>query len=210
MKLKYSLAISLLFNLIFIGVCAYIFRDKWIQKIVAMRGDSKIVMFGNSLTEKGKWVELLGRTDVLNSGFAGLTTYHFLGLLKDNVIEKHPKICFVEAGINDITVGVSEERIHENYVTILETLKKNNITPIVTLTFYEQNDPVSKTEVDRLNNFLIGYCQKHTIKYINLNPLISDSTGLKAEFAIDKTHLNENGYKIWAQEIDKVLKSEKI
>ncbi|MCF0057491.1 GDSL-type esterase/lipase family protein [Dyadobacter sp. CY356] len=205
MKIKYSLAISLLFNVIFICLCAYIFRDKWIQKIVALKGDAKIVMFGNSLTAQGKWVELLGRTDVLNSGFAGLTTYHFLGLLQDNVIEKHPKICFVEAGINDITVGVSAEKIQKNYTTILNTLEKNNIIPIVTLTFYEQNDPVSKSEVDRLNHFLIKYCEKHTIKFINLNPLISDSTGLKAEFAVDKTHLNDKGYKIWAREIEKVL-----
>ena len=210
MKLKYSLAISLLFNLIFVGVCAYVFRDKWIQKLVSMKGDSKIVMFGNSLTAQGKWVELLGRTDVLNSGFAGLTTYHFLGLLNDNVIEKHPKICFVEAGINDITVGVSAEKIQDNYTTILKTLEKNNILPIVTLTFYEQNDPVSKAEVDILNNFLVNYCHEHAIKYINLNPLISDSTGLKAELAIDKTHLNEKGYKIWAEEINRILKSEKI
>ena len=210
MKIKNLLIFSLLFNLIFIGICAYIFRDKLIQKIVPMKGDSKIVMFGNSLTAQGKWVELLRRTDVLNSGFAGLNTYHFLGLLDDNVIERHPKICFVEAGINDITVGVSAEKIQENYTTILKTIQSNNIIPIVTLTFYEQNDPVSKAEVDRLNDFLIEYCQKHNIKYINLNPLISDSTGLKAEFAVDKTHLNEKGYKIWATEIDRILKAEKI
>lgn len=210
MKLKYYLAISLFFNIIFIGVCAYIFRDKWIQKIVSMKGDSRIVMFGNSLTAQGKWVELLSRTDVLNSGFAGLTTYHFLGLLNDNVIEKHPKICFVEAGINDITVGVSAERIQENYTTILKTIQSNNIIPVVTLTFYEQNDPVSKAEVDLLNDFLVKYCHQHAIKYVDLNPLISDSTGLKSEFAVDKTHLNEKGYKIWAKEINKVLKSEKI
>lgn len=210
MKIKYLLIFSLLFNLVFVGICLYIFRDKLIQKIVSMKGDSKIVMFGNSLTAQGKWVELLGRTDILNSGFPGLCTYHFLGLLKNNVVERHPEICFVEAGINDITVGVSAEKIQENYTTILKTLQSNNIIPIVTLTFYEQNDPVSKTEVDRLNDFLIEYCQKNNIKYINLNPLISDSTGLKAEFAIDKTHLNEKGYKIWAEEIDRILKSEKI
>jgi lysophospholipase L1-like esterase len=205
MKLKIPLTISLLFNVVFICLCAYIFRDKWIQKLVAMKGDSKIVMFGNSLTAQGKWVELLGRTDVLNSGFAGLTTYHFLGLLNDNVIEKHPEICFVEAGINDITVGVSAEKIQENYTTILQNLKNNNIIPVVTLTFYEQNDPSGMLEVDRLNNFLIQYCRKHSIKYINLNPLISDSTGLKQEFAVDKTHLNEKGYQIWAEEINKIL-----
>lgn len=210
MKVRYILALSIFCNVVFGGFAAYFFRDKWIQQLVALRGDSKIVMFGNSLTAQGKWVELLGRTDVLNSGFPGLSTYHFLGLLQKNVVDKHPVICFVEGGINDITVGVCPEKIQENYKTILKTLQKNNIIPIVTLTFYEQNDPVSKTEVDRLNDFLIGYCQKHHIKYINLNPQISDSTGLKTEFAVDKTHLNEQGYKIWAKEISRILKTEKI
>lgn len=72
MTKKIILVLSLLFNIIFIGVSAYIFRDKWIQQIVAIKGDSKIVMFGNSLTAQGKWVALLGRMDVLNSGFPGL------------------------------------------------------------------------------------------------------------------------------------------
>ena len=207
MKIRQILFISLLLNIIFLFTCAYIFRDKVIQKFVAMKGDSKVVMFGNSLTAQGKWVELLGRTDVLNSGFPGLCTYHFLGLIQANVIDRHPEICFVEAGINDITVGVSQENIQKNYQNILETLKNNNVTPVVTLTFYEQNDPVSKVEVDRLNDFLIQYCKMNSIQYINLNSRISDAKGLKAEFAVDKTHLNEKGYKNWAEEIEQILKS---
>jgi len=210
MRRKYILAISLLFNIFFIGVCAYIFRDKWIQQMVALKEDSKIVMFGNSLTAKGKWVELLGRTDVLNSGFPGLCTYHFLGLLQNNVLDKHPEICFVEAGINDITVGVSAEKIQENYAAILNTIQRNNIRPVVTLTLYERNDPVSKAEVVILNRFLISYCQKNKIDYIDMNHFLSDSTGLKAEYAVDKTHLNEAAYKIWSEEIEKVLKQKGI
>jgi lysophospholipase L1-like esterase len=210
MKRKYILVISLAFNVVFIGVCAYIFRDKWIQQIVALKGNSKIVMFGNSLTAQGKWVELLARTDVLNSGFPGLCTYHFLGLLQNNVIDKHPEICFVEAGINDITVGVSAEKIQENYALILKTIQKNNIRPVVTLTLYERTDPVSKAEVDRLNRFLVLYCQKNRIDYIDMNHFLSDSTGLKAAYSVDKTHLNEAAYKIWAREIEKILEQKGV
>ena len=210
MKIKQLLFISFLFNIIFLLTVAYIFRDKWIQKFVAMKGDSKIVMFGNSLTAQGKWVELLGRTDVLNSGFPGLCTYHFLGLIQANVVDRHPEICFVEAGINDITVGVAQEKIQQNYQVILETLLKNRITPIVTLTLFEQNDPVSKAEVIKLNNFLIEYCQQHKISYINLNPYLADSTGLKVEFAVDKTHLNAEAYKIWGREINRILAAKNI
>ncbi|MCF2445598.1 GDSL-type esterase/lipase family protein [Dyadobacter sp. CY345] len=210
MKIRLSLFISLLFNIVFLFTCAYIFRDKLLQKFVSMKGDSKIVMFGNSLTAQGKWVELLGRTDVLNSGFPGLCTYHFLGLLQTHVIDRHPEICFVEAGINDITVGVSQEKIQKNYQVILETLLKNNITPVVTLTLFEQNDPFSKAEVIKLNDFLIGYCQQNKIDYLDLNQHLSDSTGLKNEFAIDKTHLNYKAYQIWAREIAQVLTNKSI
>jgi lysophospholipase L1-like esterase len=210
MRRKYILVISLTFNVFFIGICAYTFRDKWIQQMVALKGDSKIVMFGNSLTAQGKWVELLGRTDILNSGFPGLCTYHFLGLVQNNVLDKHPEICFVEAGINDITVGVSAEKIQENYALILKTIQKNNIRPVVTLTLYERNDPVSKAEVDRLNRFLVSYCQENRIDYIDMNRFLTDSTGLKEDYSIDKTHLNEAAYKIWAREIEKKLKQKDI
>ena len=210
MNRKYILAISILFNIIFVGICAYIFRDKWMQQIVSLKGNSKIVMFGNSLTAQGKWVELLGRTDILNSGFPGLCTYHFLGLLQHNIIDKHPEICFVEAGINDITIGVSAEKMQSNYAEIIETIQKNNIIPVVTLTLYEQNDPVSKAEVDRLNGFLISYCQKNKIDFLDMNRFLADSTGLKAKYAVDKTHLNEAAYEIWAREIATVLKKRGI
>ena len=205
MTRKYLLALSLLFNLLFAGACAYIFRGKWIQQLISLKGDAKIVMFGNSLTAQGKWAELLGRTDVLNSGFPGLCTYHFLGLLQKNVIDKHPEICFVEAGINDITIGVSQDKIQANFKEMLEILKRNNIIPVVTLTAYEQNDPASKEEVDKLNEYLTAYCQQEKITYIDLNALISDSSGLRAEYAVDKTHLNEKAYALWAEEVKKVL-----
>jgi alpha-glucosidase len=97
-----------------------------------------------------------------------------------------------------------------NYQAILEKLLQNHIDPVVTLTIYEQNDPDSKKEVDELNHFLVQFCKEHHITYIDLNPFISDSTGLKAEYAVDKTHLNEKAYRIWAREIAAVLKQKGI
>lgn len=213
MKVKTLLWISVGFNILLIGaflVLAFVYRDKILQRFVAMKGNPAIVMYGNSITAQGKWVELLGRTDVMNNGLPGQTTYHFLQLLKTHVINLHPKICFVKGGINDITVGVSLEKVQENYKAILEAIQKNHIIPVVTLTTYEQNDLYSKKEVDKLNRFLVGYCEERNITYIDLNRFISDSTGLKAEFAVDKTHLNQKAYAIWAKEVQKVLNQKGI
>lgn len=201
---KASLALNVLL-ITFIFVTAYVYRDKIFQRFVSMKGNPQIVMYGNSITAQGKWVELLGRTDVMNNGLPGLCTYHFVQLINTHVVDLQPRICFLEGGINDITVGVSQEKIQANFRLLLETIQKNGIIPVVTLTMYEQNDPASKAEVTLLNRFLVDYCDEHGITYIDINPSISDSTGLKAEFAFDKTHLNAKAYQIWAEEINKVL-----
>ncbi|WP_426292787.1 SGNH/GDSL hydrolase family protein [Dyadobacter endophyticus] len=191
-------------------VLGYVYRDKIAQRFVRIRGNPAIVMYGNSITAQGKWVELLGRTDVMNNALPGQATYHFLQLIQSHVIDLHPKVCFIKGGINDITLGVRQENIQANFKTMLEMLMQNGITPVVTLTVYEQNEYSSKKEVDALNEFLISFCTQNKITYIDLNRYISDSTGLRAEYAVDKKHLNTKAYQIWAKEITRVLKEKNI
>ncbi|SKC12922.1 Lysophospholipase L1 [Dyadobacter psychrophilus] len=213
MKMRKWLIASIALNaFLIISICifGYIYRDKIMQRFVALKGNPTIIMYGNSITAQGKWTSLLDRTDVMNNGLPGMSTYHFLQLLPSHVIDLHPKICFVKGGINDITVGVSQQRMQGYYKAILDQILENKIIPVVTLTIYEQNDPASKKEVDTLNAFLIHYCRQHNVEYIDLNYFISDSTGLKAEYAVDKTHLNEKAYEIWAGEINKVLEKKGI
>jgi lysophospholipase L1-like esterase len=207
--LIFSLALNAVLILTFLTF-AYVYRDKIAQRFVQIKGKPTIVMYGNSITAQGKWVELLGRTDVMNNALPGQSTYHFLQLIQSHVLDLHPKVCFIKGGINDITVGVAQEKIQANFRTMLEMLVQNGIIPVVTLTVYEQNDPVSKKEVEILNRFLTAYCRENNITYIDLNRFISDSTGLKPEYAVDKTHLNTKAYAIWAREITRVLKEKNI
>lgn len=213
MNQKTLLRFSLLLNGVLVVamlVFGYVYRNKIMQRLVTWKGNANIVMFGNSITEQGHWAELLGRTDVSNSGLSGFCTHHFKQLLEQEVLDRHPRICFVEGGINDITVGVEQAKIKANFQYILETLRSQGIIPVVTLTMYEQNDPVSKAAVDDLNMFLRQYCNVNQIEYIDLNPHISDARGLKKEFAVDKTHLNGDAYKIWASLVTLILKKHGI
>jgi alpha-glucosidase len=213
MKNRKLLIISLVLNAALIAiflVLGYIYRDKIAQRFVQIKGNPKIVMYGNSITAQGKWVELLGRTDVMNNALPGQATYHFLQLIQSHVIDLHPKVCFIKGGINDITWGVRQDVIQNNFKTMLEMLIRNGITPVVTLTVYERNDPSSKKEVDALNAFLVSFCTQNNITYIDLNLYVSDSTGLRTEYSVDKKHLNTKAYKIWAREISRVLKEKNI
>lgn len=213
MKTRKLLILSLTLNAVLIVtflILGYIYRDKIAQRFVKLRGSPAIVMYGNSITAQGKWVELLGRTDVMNNALPGQATYHFLQLIRSHVIDLHPKVCFIKGGINDITLGVKQDTIRSNFKTMLEMLMQNHITPVVTLTVYERNDPSSKKEVDALNAFLVSFCTQNNITYIDLNRYVSDSTGLRTEYSIDKKHLNTKAYKIWAREISRVLKEKNI
>lgn len=213
MKNQRFLILSLALNVVLVAtflIFAYMYRDKIAQRFVQIKGHPTIVMYGNSITAQGKWVELLGRADVMNNALPGQSTYHFLQLIQSHVVNLHPKVCFLKGGINDITVGVSQERMQANYREMIEILIENRIIPVVTLTVYEQNDPISQREVDQLNSFLTRYCIENGITYIDLNQFISDSTGLKPAYAVDKTHLNTEAYKIWAREITRVLKEKNI
>lgn len=213
MKKQRLLSLSLALNAVLIVTfltLGYVYRDKIAQKFVRIKGNPTIVMYGNSITAQGKWVELLGRTDVMNNALPGQATYHFLQLIQSHVIDLHPKVCFIKGGINDITLGVKQDSIQSHFKTMLEMLMRNRITPVVTLTVYERNDPSSKKEVDALNAFLVSFCNQNNITYIDLNHYISDSTGLRTDCSIDKKHLNTRAYKIWAREISRVLKEKNI
>ena len=207
--LRFSLALNAVLIVTFLTL-GYIYRDKIAQKFVRIKGNPTIVMYGNSITAQGKWVELLGRTDVMNNALPGQATYHFLQLIQSHVIDLHPKVCFIKGGINDITLGVKQDSIQSHYKTMLEMLMQNRITPVVTLTVYERNDPSSKREVDALNAFLVSFCTQNDITYIDLNRYVSDSTGLRTDYSIDKKHLNTRAYEIWAREISRILKEKHI
>ncbi len=183
----------------------FFYRNKLYQRFLNNSENVTIVMYGNSIVAQGKWTELLLRTDVANSGLPGRVTYHFLQEIKSQVLDKNPQVCFLMGGINDITVGVEESITFDNYSKIIAILQKHHIVPVISATLYEQNDPDSKVKIDRLNKYLAEYCETENIIFINPNQYLSDSLGLKPEFAVDKTHINEKAYRLWAKDMKEVL-----
>ncbi|PUV24130.1 G-D-S-L family lipolytic protein [Sphingobacterium athyrii] len=178
---------------------------KWISE----QDDDKvqIVMFGDSITKGGDWIALLGRGDVKTSGFPGFTTSHLVWLLKENVIDLKPRVCFLEGGINDIGVGIPLDRTKSNYRTLIDGLLEHQIIPVVQSILYQRDNPESKIQVDSMNSYLKAYCQSKGVYYLDINAKLSSSTGLKAQYTIDGTHINQDAYEIWAAEIKNLLDS---
>ena len=201
------LLLSITMNILFIaGTVGYKLRGIINDKKESTR-NYNIVMYGNSITAGGNWNKELCRRDIKNCGTCGFTTSHFLIGLKVQVVDYKPKICFVEGGINDILVGIPLSRTFKNYESIIDTLVKYKIKPVIQSTLYIlYNDGYTNFKVDSLNCFLVDLSRRKGISYIDLNKSLSENRRLKNVFTTDGIHINENAYQIWAQEVKKVLK----
>ncbi len=182
-----------------------------------------IVMLGNSLTEGGSWNDLLGRNDVVNRGIAGDILLGYLNRMQ-YVYSLHPRICFVEGGINDIYNWETLDNIFNWYVKIVEGLRHHGIIPVIQSTLYvgtnwgekwlkEHRPDLKPIDVNRernktvklLNQKLKRYARKHRIIFVDLNKKLTKNGFLIPNYTWDGAHLKTDAYKIWAKEINKVL-----
>ncbi len=177
-----------------------------------------IVMFGNSLTHGALWNQLLSRSNVFEMGIPSDILRGYLARLH-YVIKLKPKIVFIMGGLNDIYNWTPIEDVFGTYVKILVELKANNIIPVVQSTTYSaktygkeyggtaESNGGRNREVDKLNKLLLDYCTKNKIEYMNVTPLLSTSDGfLRPDLTWDGVHLKSEAYRIWAREVEKVLR----
>ena len=186
--------------------------------------DVDIVMLGNSLTHGVDWSQLLGRNDVIEMGIVSDIVAGFYNRI-NYVNRLKPKVCFVLGGLNDIYQWIPLEDIFADYKKVIESLRRNGITPVIQSTLYAgrswgkdwlaKNKPdlsasevnaERNSQVDRLNHMLKDYARKNNLEYIDLNSLMSRGNYLRSELTYDGAHLNAAGYKIWGREVKEVLR----
>ena len=173
-----------------------------------------IVMLGNSHTGRINWNDLLNREDIANRGIGSDITEGFMNRL-NSVINLHPKICFIEGGVNDIAKEIPSEVTINNLNRIIDTLVYHKITPVLmVVTLVANNYPRSRIFNKKVKELNIGINQiaadKH-IAIIDLNPILSDGENLKRKYAESGgIHFTKTAYLVWRDEVLKILNHEKI
>ena len=168
-----------------------------------------IVFLGNSITFGGNWNELLGRERVINRGIGSDNTVGMLHRMQ-YVYQLNPKLCFIMTGINDIYADAPVERIFQNYINVIDTLRNHSIIPVIQSTLYvnpkwkrtEEKNP----EVTKLNKLLREYAEKNQIEFVDLNSILSSNGVLKDEFTTDGVHLTASAYAAWRELLFPILK----
>lgn len=194
-------------------------------------GHNKIVFLGNSITEGGRnWNGKFGLSNIVNRGITGDITESMLARL-DEIYYYKPLKVFLLIGINDVFDGVvpysieiMPERIAKNIYKIADSIKSHSqdteifiytLLPVDEQKFRKvrgfypvHNYPLEK-QINEINQKIIDLGKDREYQIINLFSLfIDEKDKMKIELFKDGLHLNEAGYKAWANHIDKFVKAD--
>ncbi|HNR72965.1 MAG: G-D-S-L family lipolytic protein [Bacteroidetes bacterium OLB12] len=174
----------------------------------------KIIFLGNSITEGGRWRQLLKDSTVINRGIAGDNTFGVLARL-DEIVKLKPASLFVLIGTNDLSKKIPDEAILENIFTMISRIKSGSPK---TKIFIQSILPVNETverfpqqfnnsmHINTINDQLARYATRLRYTYVDLYEKFIDNQGrLDAKYTFDGLHLNAAGYQRWV-EILKELK----
>jgi lysophospholipase L1-like esterase len=166
----------------------------------------RIIFLGNSITEMGKWSQLLKDSTIVNRGIGGDITFGVLRRL-DDIIQRKPSRLFILIGINDIGMDIPDAVIADNYRKIIQTVQaKSPSTQIYVQSILPLNPAIKnfpqhydkQEHVLGVNQLLKKVADETKSTFINLYPLFLDSNKrLAARYTGDGLHLNEAGYQVW-------------
>jgi lysophospholipase L1-like esterase len=165
-----------------------------------------IVFLGNSITEAGKWNEILPGKPVQNRGISGDNTFGVLARLPQIVAAKPAKI-FLLIGVNDLKREVPVDVIISNYQQMVKMVKTGSpktklylqsVLPVNDTILIEPFRKVTNTNVAKLNAALEKLAKDNGYDYVNLHESFADDKGqLKRKDTPDGLHLKIGAYTIW-------------
>jgi lysophospholipase L1-like esterase len=173
----------------------------------------EIIFLGDSLTDFGRWSEMLQNINIKNRGIRADRTDGVLKRL-DEIVSSLPSKVFIMIGVNDLIRKRKISEIILNYDNILKFIqKKSPQTKIFVQSVLPVNEDIRhrlshtmNDDVIRLNVYLKELCTQYGVNFIDLFPLFADEENkLKKEYTFDGLHPNGKGYMVWKSAIKKYV-----
>lgn len=168
--------------------------------------ENRVVFIGNSITEN--WVHLRYRffvdNDYICRGKGGQTSSLLLLRFRHDVIELHPKVVVISAGINDIAekTGVYDPAFTLNNIKSMAELAEMNGIKVILASLLPCNghgwEPIKDVpkKIVELNEKIKAYADERDYYYLDYyTPFYDETFEMKPAFSLDGLHPNEEGYK---------------
>ncbi len=201
--------------LIFIGMSETSFAQDWAnlakyetensQLPPKQSGKKRIVLMGDSITEFWSQIQpdFFTNTSYINRGISGQTTPQMLIRFRPDVLNLHPDVVVILAGVNDIagnTGPTTLAKIFGNIQSMVELAKANKIKVILCSVlpannFYWRPNDQAAENIIQLNQMIQTYAKQQHIPYVDYHSAMADAhKGLPKEFSEDSVHPNLKGY----------------
>lgn len=174
----------------------------------------QVIFLGNSLTQGGKWDVYFPAQKPVNRGISGDNTLGMLGRLHE-IIDSRPSKLFLLAGINDISLNRTNDKIMTGIKSIIYQVKAGSPgTKIYVQSLLPINNSPNRykrmldkeKQIEELNKELQEFCDKENILFINIYPaFLGGERLLDARYTTDGLHLNDDGYAVWTDQIRKYV-----
>ena len=174
--------------------------------------ESRVVFFGDSITDLWKLEEYFPGKPYLNRGIGGQTTPQMLVRFRQDAIDLQPKVIVILAGTNDIAGNTGPMRLEDidaNYASMAELARAHQIhlvfssvLPVHNYTLQSQDlfAQRSPKKILELNRWLKAYCEANGLVYLDyFGAMVDDKGLLKRGLADDGLHPNAAGYTLMAQ-----------
>lgn len=190
------------------------YRSANAQLSAPATNENRVVFMGNSITDGwiNKSPDFFKGKPYLDRGISGQTTPQMLIRFRQDVIDLHPKVVVILAGINDIagnTGPSSLEMIEENLASMAQLAKANRIKvvmcsvlPAYSFPWRPGIDPVEK--IIGLNKWIKHFAEENNFVYVNYyDAMVDERKGLPENLSKDGVHPTEAGYKIMEPLVEK-------
>jgi len=179
-------------------------------------GEKRIVLMGDSITEFWSQIQpgFFANTSYINRGISGQTTPQMLIRFRPDVLDLHPDVVVILAGVNDIagnTGPTTNDAIFGNIISMVELAKANAIKVILCSVlpannfYWRPNEKAAETII-KLNQLIQSYAKQHHIPYVDYHSAMADAkNGLPKEFSEDGVHPNLTGYQTMEPLLEKAI-----
>lgn len=147
------------------------------------------------------------------------TTKKVLDDLKNKVYRYNPSIVFIQLGIMDLNEDKSVDEIVNNMEEIIDNIKDNRpYTKIYIESLYPINKDADKfdriiskdileDDIKEVNKKLKDLTKSKKVEFLDLYSILSDEDKLKDDYSSNGVKLNDEGYSLVREKIEKIINS---
>ena len=172
--------------------------------------ENSIIFLGDSITEEYDLNKFFPNYPTVNRGISADHIDGVIDRLDTSLGDAENAKLFILIGINDIGAGRSEDAVKYLYKELTDAVLKRKTYVVYlqsilpTASAYKNCPPEM---IININTYIKKLATENNLSFVNLYPLFlkPNTKYLLDKYTNDGMHLNEEGYKIWTEHLNKTV-----